>query len=90
MYSSTNDNNLASEMKKLAPDHSLYFRTHFDDRSKMLTYYQTSLKLLFAYKLAYKKSKSVKRSNWFSFQGATICKRQGRAALHTPDINKVK
>ena len=36
MYSSKNDNNLASEMKKLAPDQSLCFGTHFDDRSKML------------------------------------------------------
>ena len=38
----------------------LCFGTHFEDRSQMLTYHQYSLKLLFAYKLPYKKSKSVK------------------------------
>ena len=86
MYSSTNDNNLASEMKKLAPDHSLYFRTHFDDRSKMLTYYQTSLKLLFAYKLAYKKSKSVKHRVIGSlFRGQQFVKDRG-VQLCTPPI----
>ena len=54
----------------------------------MLTYNQISVKLLFASKLSYKKSKSVKYS--FYFQEASTCKRQGHADLLIPDINRVK
>ena len=58
------------------------FRPHFDGRSKMLTYRQISLKLLFAYKLSYKKNKSVKhnvigslfrRQQLIKHKGAQIC-----------------
>ena len=60
----------------------------------MLTYHQISLKLLFAYKLSYKKSKSVNPWSYgqaqllcFSFQDASTCK--GQADLHSPDMNRV-
>ena len=33
---------------------------------------------------------SQTQSNWFSFQEAATYKRQGRADLHTPDMNSVK
>ena len=57
----------------------------------MLTYHQISLKLLFAYKLSYKKIQvSQTQSNSFSFQEAATYKRQGQADLYTSDMNRVK
>ena len=54
-----------------------------DDRSKMLTYHQISLKLFFAYKLSYKKSKSVKQRVIGSILGGiNLQKTRARRSAH--------
>ena len=59
---------------------------NFDDRSNMLTYLQVSLKLLFAYKLSYKKSKSVKhRVSGSFFRRYQLIKDRG-TQICTPPI----
>ena len=85
IHSSKNDNN-----ENLAPDQSLCFGTHFDDGSKMLAYHQISLKLLFAYKRSYKKSKSVKHRVICSLiRGHQFVKDRGRRSAH-PRYEKYK
>ena len=64
--------------EKLAPKQPLCFGTHF---SKITFYSQTVLQ---------KTLVSQAQSNWFSIREAPTHKRQVRANLHTPDMNRVK
>ena len=58
--------------------------THFEYRSKRSPYRQIFLKLLFVYKLSYKKFKSVKHRVIGSlFRGQQLIKKQAREDLHT-------